>query len=155
MNRRDVLRLGAKTLIALPGLAILVPASFYAFAPNEGAKGKLIRVSLGPLSDLNRIPSRREFAINRTIGGSEQTHTQAVWARLDDNGKPVIFSPICPHAGCLVGWNAEKKIFQCPCHMSTFDSDGRWISGPSPSNLVQLDAEVMKGEVFITIRELS
>lgn len=42
-----------------------------------------------------------------------------------------ILSPKCPHMGCTVQWNNLEKTWDCPCHGSRFDIDGRVIEGPS------------------------
>lgn len=44
-------------------------------------------------------------------------------------------SSICTHLGCNIRWRKDKKIFECPCHGSVFDKDGRVISGPAPRPL--------------------
>jgi Rieske Fe-S protein len=63
------------------------------------------------------------------------------------------FSAICPHAGCRVGYAAERNIFQCPCHTSAFSLDGeRQMPSPSPRDMdtLDLDAEKLKqGEVWV------
>jgi menaquinol-cytochrome c reductase iron-sulfur subunit len=52
------------------------------------------------------------------------------------------FNVICPHLGCPVGFNAERDIFQCPCHTSAFQLDGAVVSGPSPRGLDKLECEI-------------
>jgi menaquinol-cytochrome c reductase iron-sulfur subunit len=39
----------------------------------------------------------------------------------------------CPHAGCAVDYNSERKVFQCPCHDSAFLPDGELASASSPA----------------------
>ncbi len=46
-----------------------------------------------------------------------------------------IVSSICTHLGCNVKWNAGQIGFDCPCHGSTYDKDGRNLSGPAPKPL--------------------
>ncbi|NJN16487.1 MAG: FAD-dependent oxidoreductase [Oscillochloris sp.] len=53
----------------------------------------------------------------------------------DPQGAVHRFSAVCPHAGCIVGWNDGEKTWDCPCHGSRFDSYGRQIHGPSPRDL--------------------
>jgi cytochrome b6-f complex iron-sulfur subunit len=46
-------------------------------------------------------------------------------------------SLICTHLGCIVGAN-EEGGFDCPCHGSHFNGQGRVIGGPAPSPLAWL-----------------
>jgi menaquinol-cytochrome c reductase iron-sulfur subunit len=63
------------------------------------------------------------------------------------------FNAICPHAGCFVAYAAERKVFQCPCHTSSFELDGERIgASPSPRNLDELavdSARLKEGEVWV------
>lgn len=44
-------------------------------------------------------------------------------------------SSICTHLGCNVRWEAENNGFECPCHGSSFDKNGKNTSGPAPRPL--------------------
>jgi Rieske Fe-S protein len=77
----------------------------------------------------------------------------AVYLRREGD-KVHCFNAICPHAGCFVGYAAERKVFQCPCHTSSFELDGTRIGdkSPSPRNMDELavDPEKLKaGEVWV------
>lgn len=51
------------------------------------------------------------------------------------NGVPK-FTNICPHAGCPLRYNSDKKKFICPCHNSQFNLEGNCIKGPAcPQNI--------------------
>ncbi|QDU27371.1 Cytochrome b6-f complex iron-sulfur subunit 1 [Anatilimnocola aggregata] len=76
----------------------------------------------------------------------------AVYLRKVDGGKTVeCFNAICPHAGCFVAYSAERKLYQCPCHTSSFETDGtRILPSPSPRNMDPLKVEVKPdGEVLV------
>ena len=77
----------------------------------------------------------------------------AVYLRKLADGKVECFNAICPHAGCFVGYSGDRKIFQCPCHTSSFELDGqRILPSPSPRNMdgLAIDAEKLKeGEVWV------
>ena len=49
----------------------------------------------------------------------------------DYNGKEHIIYNKCPHFGCSLIFNEEEKTWDCPCHSSRFDIDGKCIKGPS------------------------
>jgi Rieske Fe-S protein len=44
----------------------------------------------------------------------------------------------CPHQGCPVEWNAGQSRWVCPCHMSAFEPDGTFVSGPADSDLSEV-----------------
>jgi menaquinol-cytochrome c reductase iron-sulfur subunit len=74
----------------------------------------------------------------------------AVYLRKNEKGDVECFNAICPHAGCFVGYSAELKIFQCPCHTSSFTKDGaRILPSPSPRDMDKLDVKVEGADVNV------
>ena len=51
-----------------------------------------------------------------------------------DGGYLALYSR-CTHLACIVGWNEEDGVFQCPCHGSEFDREGRVLNQPAPRPL--------------------
>lgn len=62
-----------------------------------------------------------------------QLHKIAVYRGL--HGETCAFDAACPHLGCIVEWNSTEKTWDCPCHGSRFDTQGRVINGPAISGL--------------------
>lgn len=60
---------------------------------------------------------------------------RAVAAYRDAGGALRTVSATCPHAGCVVGWNAIDETWDCPCHGSRFAVDGTVIHGPAVTPL--------------------
>lgn len=54
----------------------------------------------------------------------------------DENGKLHKISARCPHLGCELTWNPDEKSWDCPCHGSRFDVDGKLLDNPSKKNLI-------------------
>lgn len=44
-------------------------------------------------------------------------------------------APRCPHMGCELQWNPDELSWDCPCHGSRFDADGKLIDTPAQKNL--------------------
>ena len=53
----------------------------------------------------------------------------------DEQGQVHAVSAVCTHMGCLVGWNATDRTWDCPCHGSRFALDGEVIHGPATQPL--------------------
>lgn len=49
----------------------------------------------------------------------------------DEKGISHIVCNKCPHLGCGLIFNEKEKTWDCPCHSSRFDIDGKCIKGPS------------------------
>ena len=50
---------------------------------------------------------------------------------IDKKGDRHVVSNICPHMKCNLIFNYIDKTWDCPCHASRFDIDGKVINGPS------------------------
>ena len=50
---------------------------------------------------------------------------------IDKNNKKHTIINKCPHFGCSLIFNEKELTWDCPCHSSRFDIDGKCIKGPS------------------------
>ncbi len=41
----------------------------------------------------------------------------------------------CPHLGCALKWNKYEHTWDCPCHGSRFEENGKLIDNPATNNL--------------------
>jgi len=57
----------------------------------------------------------------------------------DRYGSFVQLSAVCPHLGCVVGWNQAEETWDCPCHGSRFDAYGKVLRGPSTTDMKEVD----------------
>jgi glycine/D-amino acid oxidase-like deaminating enzyme/nitrite reductase/ring-hydroxylating ferredoxin subunit len=57
----------------------------------------------------------------------------------DDGGELHAVSARCTHLGCLVAFNAAERAWECPCHGSRFDTDGKVVQGPATRPLERRD----------------
>lgn len=65
---------------------------------------------------------------------------QAIVEKVD--GKIKSLSAVCTHQGCIVGFNAKEKTFDCPCHGSRFTMDGKVLRGPAVKPLSKYEIKV-------------
>lgn len=49
----------------------------------------------------------------------------------DEDGAVRVVSARCTHLGCIVGFNAAERAWECPCHGSRFAVDGSVLHGPA------------------------
>ena len=43
--------------------------------------------------------------------------------------------PRCPHLGCALRWNKEEHSWDCPCHGSRFDKNGKVLNNPATDDM--------------------
>jgi glycine/D-amino acid oxidase-like deaminating enzyme/nitrite reductase/ring-hydroxylating ferredoxin subunit len=53
----------------------------------------------------------------------------------NEAGQAHMVSAVCTHMKCIVNWNPAEKTWDCPCHGSRFDTDGKVLEGPAIVNL--------------------
>lgn len=153
--RRSALR----TIIAVGTLAyagaLAVPAA--AFVTSTGAAGgrKDARwVRVGRFSDLPEGEPRRMAVVDDERDAFTVTRNQqigSVWV-IREGTNVRVMSATCPHLGCSIDLNTDKKSFGCPCHASRFGLSGTSEAGPSPRAMDPLTARVVDGWVEVDFR---
>lgn len=63
----------------------------------------------------------------------------------------VAVNPTCTHKGCLVEWQADQKVFFCPCHDSKFATDGKVLQGPATEPLKTYEAKLEGDSVLVKV----
>ncbi|MCM2466591.1 FAD-dependent oxidoreductase [Methanoculleus oceani] len=53
----------------------------------------------------------------------------------DREGRVHAVNPTCTHLGCVAAWNSAEETWDCPCHGSRYDADGKVIHGPAVKDL--------------------
>jgi glycine/D-amino acid oxidase-like deaminating enzyme/nitrite reductase/ring-hydroxylating ferredoxin subunit len=68
-------------------------------------------------------------------GGVVEMAGEPVAAFRDESGAIHAVSPNCTHLGCRVTFNTAERSWDCPCHGSRFDVDGKVLQGPAVADL--------------------
>ena len=123
ITRRDFLKLSTNSLLALAGvlgIGGLIRYLSYQFDPT-------------PPSEFDIGPALNYPARSRTV----VSHIPAIIIH-DEDGFYAI-SLTCSHLGCAV---EERNFgFECPCHSSRYEPDGRLLRGPANDGLRTLRLE--------------
>ena len=127
--------------------------SFLAASSRGGSgEGKWIRaIRLDALN--NGEPKRVPLIADHRDGWTLEKAVElgAVW--IVREGMAVrAWSVTCPHLGCAIDRSASGPGFYCPCHDSSFDPNGRRLTGPSPRDLDMLAARVEDGIVLVEFK---
>jgi glycine/D-amino acid oxidase-like deaminating enzyme/nitrite reductase/ring-hydroxylating ferredoxin subunit len=80
--------------------------------------------------------------IPRGQGRLVRMGTHKVAAYRDEKGLLHLRDAACTHLKCIVDWNSAEKSWDCPCHGSRFDAEGRVLNGPALADLAPVPAEI-------------
>ena len=95
-------------------------------------------------------PIKVDFVEASNDAWVESRALRTVWLRTTDGEKFTAFSGVCPHLGCSFFYEAEKKIYHCPCHHGLFDGvTGAVVGGPPPRGLDTLPVKVEDGVLYV------
>ncbi|WP_312992067.1 FAD-dependent oxidoreductase [Chryseobacterium flavum] len=56
----------------------------------------------------------------------------------ESDGTLHLLKSTCPHAACEVRWNSAELSWDCPCHGSRFNVNGKILTGPTTRNLQKI-----------------
>ena len=122
INRREALNLAwlaSLGFLTLGVSGITVLFSYPRF--REGEFGGIF--TFGPVANLP------------AVGSSPENFPKVkFWLSNTEEGLKALYK-VCPHLGCLYGWNDQEFKFICPCHGSQYEVDGDYILGPAPRSL--------------------
>lgn len=105
-----------------------------------------------PDLDLTAGPLRKAVQVEQRDGWRKMTSEQSVYVTRDANGKLRVLSSVCPHLGCTVPWQEEKKEFICPCHGAVFGPDGTYRGGPAPRGMDWLETKIDADRLYVRYR---
>lgn len=121
VSRRDFLSLASLGMVVTSALA-LVGGMFRMSKPTvryeEATKFKIGKAENFPVGTVKKLDDKGVFIFSQ------------------DDGLHAI-SSVCTHLGCIVA--VSETGFQCPCHGSKYDENGKVIGGPAPRNLAWLE----------------
>lgn len=150
-NRRSFLGALLAVGAAFVGALLSVPLVRFALFPLIRQTTDTQKSPVGSLSEFSTLmePALRTIQIEQIDGWRKTVSEKAVYITKDRQDQLCVLSSICPHLGCTVPWNKEKKQFVCPCHGGTFSADGSRVSGPSQRGMDTLETSVEDGKLLV------
>jgi glycine/D-amino acid oxidase-like deaminating enzyme/nitrite reductase/ring-hydroxylating ferredoxin subunit len=98
--------------------------------------GQGVDFPLHLVSDALVPPEARSLdEIERGEGKTIRVEGERLAVYRDPHGVLHAVSPVCTHLGCHVKFNSAEATWDCPCHGSRFDVEGRVLDGPAVRNL--------------------
>jgi quinol---cytochrome c reductase iron-sulfur subunit, bacillus type len=150
-NRRSFLEALLALGSAFVGALLSLPLIRFALFPLLRRTTDLKSSPVGSLSEFTSLtePAMRTIQIEQIDGWRKTISEKAVYVTKDRRDQLCVLSSICPHLGCTVPWNKDKKQFICPCHGGTFSADGSRVSGPSQRGMDTLETSVQDGQLLV------
>lgn len=142
---------GAATLVPIvSGLVVWTDPLRSGSADGQAA---FSRITLLDSLPADGIPRKFTVIANRQDAWTKTPNVPvgAIYLSRSAKGDVTAFQSICPHAGCFVEFRSAKNEFFCPCHNSSFASDGSINDpkSPSPRPMDTLAVEVRGNEVWV------
>jgi quinol---cytochrome c reductase iron-sulfur subunit, bacillus type len=150
-NRRSFLGALLAVGSVFVGALLSVPLIRFALFPLIRQTTDTKKSPVGSLSEFSSLsePAMRIIQIEQIDGWRKTISEKAVYITKDWQGQVCVLTSICPHLGCTVPWNKEKKLFICPCHGGTFSVDGSRVSGPPQRGMDMLETTVQDGQLLV------
>jgi len=141
---------------AFVGALLSVPLMRFAIFPLIRRTTDLKSSPVGSLSEFSSLtePAMRTIQIEQIDGWRKTVSEKIVYITKDQQNQIFVLTSICPHLGCTVPWNKEKKQFVCPCHGGTFSANGSRVSGPSQRGMDTLETSVQDGQLLVRFQYL-
>lgn len=102
--------------------------SFYGFSALIKDIGESV---IGLSKGAFHLPMVGEESLGRGEGGIVRIGMRRYACYRDKEGRLHKISARCPHMGCELAWNPEELSWDCPCHGSRFDCDGKLLDNPA------------------------
>lgn len=141
LPRREFLRLSGA------GLALAAAGTASAETPKDDARYPVVDIA-----KLTDIANGAEISFEYPDGQSPALLLRlaaAAHGGIGPDNSIVAFSTLCTHKGCPVAYRADRGMFICPCHWSTFDpsKNGSLVIGQASEPLPRIRLQVNNGIV--------
>jgi len=156
-QRRGFLAKALAIVMGGAGLAVPAVAGIVSFLNPLGQKsqaGRFLRLTTLQTLPEDGTPRKFPVVMDRADAWNRfpSEPVGAVFVSRTKEGGLQALQVICPHAGCYIAYNEEKRQFYCPCHGANFALDGKRADArsESPRDLDTLEVELRNtSEVWV------
>ena len=107
-------------------------------------------LAISALHDLpDNEPTPVTLSVMRLDGYREALQRRTIFLVKTGESEVAALDATCTHLGCLVAWDAEAKVFKCPCHGGVYDRTGVVMDGPPPDPLMRVATRVDGDRVLV------
>jgi len=148
MKKRSTMNLLLWSAVGLPASGMLVPFVYF-FVPNTGGGGGGGQLAL----DQNGTAITESAWLKTHAAGARELAQglkgDATYLIVNAENKIESYglNAVCTHLGCVVPWNPVANQFQCPCHGSRYNNEGKVVRGPAPLSLALAHVSVEEDKV--------
>jgi menaquinol-cytochrome c reductase iron-sulfur subunit len=149
LGRRQFLNRISLALSGFMGFLVGIPIIGFLLAPLFKSAPRMWR-PVGAVDNF-KIDEITEVSFEDTsaLPWAGQTSKTAAWLNRSGAQQFVAYSANCSHLGCPVRWEAEARLFMCPCHGGVYYQNGSVAAGPPPRGLTQYPVRIQNGQVEI------
>ena len=136
--RRRFLTWLARGFLSLWGLGFAWVVGAFVGAPRSSRSLTETVLKAGSLDDL-------------PVGAAERLEhgKDPIWVIRTGEDELVGLSGVCTHMRCILDWDPEQRILNCPCHDGSFDLNGNVLGGPPPRPLRRHKVETQLGQIYV------
>jgi cytochrome b6-f complex iron-sulfur subunit len=150
LSRRQLLNFLTGAVVATTAGTALYPlGKFFIPKKEASADGSIIAKDINgnpiPASQILAEPPETRALVAGLAG--EPTY---LTIKKDGTLHPWGIVDNCTHLGCTFPWNENDQQFQCPCHGSLYDEQGRVVRGPAPLPLQLVHVAVEEDYIRIS-----
>jgi menaquinol-cytochrome c reductase iron-sulfur subunit len=154
MDRRSFVKIVTTALGTMMAAVVGLPMIQYFISPAIKKDGGDDWISLGSVDNYPiDVPTPFYFNLTKIHGWEKSSQSYGAFVLRKTSGETIVFSDVCTHLSCRVGWDSEKEEFICPCHAAAFTKFGEVLSGPPPRPLDRYEIKIEGDQLFIHLQE--
>jgi len=100
-------------------------------------------------TNFNEKPNRKTLIALKDISDGITKITKQEYFVYKIANKITVFDAHCTHMGCIINFDKQHKVFNCPCHKSRFSIEGVRLRGPAKRNLDTISYKIRNNTLYI------